>query len=430
MQLIKKISIFSILSFVPLIQDKIFAYPVIIGASDVSNLQGVNRNNLIAIAPDGQGSWKKIPLQIEEVEDEAAIVFRAPTKILPLRAEHPHPGTVDPFEGKLDTVHRLILEDDTFGVCTDKCQTELQQQAKMLCNNQNNVSIFPATRIDLNFLKKTAFVVNCKSKQQSDFKSTVAVDLEKRIFKATEFSYAYRSKKDILLDKITFQPDNIEVLGPSELQVYLKPKYLVNMHFEDKDLISRVTSVTQGSVGAGVEVAFSLKVLGFKVNSQICCDVSVFKDSLYFPVMLDLPFEGSSFQKGSGLFYGLNYGGDIDKDIKIYAPKLGETKQEDSTNPGSTLMIRTQGKVMAVAFRNAKKGISDSIAPSLAMPEDLKTLGFPKVKTKFGLFYDVTTLKKGFHNFNVWFYVGKESNADQLLEYGKYGIRFKTTPVR
>jgi hypothetical protein len=38
----------------------------------------------------------------------------------------------------------------------------------------------------------------------------------------------------------------------------------------------------------------------------------------------------------------------------------------------------------------------------------IKKIEVPDVKNKFGLFYNVTSLARGFHNLIVWFYVGSK----------------------
>lgn len=410
------------------------AYPVLITSDAVPWLMESSHSHLIAIAPQIAKEWRRIPLQIDEVEDGAAIVFRQPTKITPLRKDLAHPGESDPFEGILDSVHRLVIDDDDFETCDEKCLSSALSEAKKLCNMKDGESSnrLNLTKIDLKYKNKSAFIANCRNEIKNEFQSKVKVDLERQTFTSDTFTYKFRGKKNILLDRITLEPEDKEILGPSELQVYLKPKYFVNMRFDDKDLISRVTSYTAGPLSTGVEVSFALNVLSFKINPQICCDVSIYKDALYFPVMLDLPFEGSSFAKGSGLFYGLNYAGDVAKDIEFFAPKKNKdgAGSKVSTSSSSALLIKNNDKLISVGFRGRTQEDGANFAPSLAYPADLKKSGFPNVKSKFGLYYDVTKLKKGFHNFNVWFYVGTEKNAEQLAEYAKNGIVFTASQVR
>ncbi|MCA2961292.1 MAG: hypothetical protein IOD12_13655 [Silvanigrellales bacterium] len=409
------------------------AYPVLVDAKSVPNLLGADRAHLTAIAPKKEGGFQKLAVQVDEVEDGAAIVFRKPSTPLALRKEHAHPSDRDPFGGKLDEVHRVVLDDELFGTCDAACSNTAKAEARKACGVSETATV-GITRLDLDFLKTTAFLVDCRKKQKAAEKTPIKVDMKERTFTTNTYSYTYKDKKNILFENISLLPERKRLLTDGELLVYLKPKYVFNMQFAEKDLVSRITSISQGPLSTGVEVAFSLDVLSFKVNSQICCDVSLYKDSLYFPVMLDLPFEGSSFKKGSGLFYGLNIEGDVKKDVKFMAEKLSDYQfveaKPRADGGSSALLVQNGDKIVAVGFRSMKAATKDSKnAPLVAFKEDLKKIEFPEVRSNFGLFYDVTSLAKGFHHFNVWFYVGGKEQEAMLGEYAKNGITYKSTPV-
>jgi|GEM_PF-640447 len=408
------------------------AYPVLMEAKTLSILLGSPRSNLMAMAPGADGSFRRVPLQIDEVEDGAAIVFRKPTTSTALRKDHAHPSNKDPFEGRLDEVHRVVTDDELYGVCDDACNMRAKVEARKQCGVSPAAAV-TLVRVDLKFRKTSAFIVDCHKSQKADPKEAIKVDMKERTFSTKSYQYKYKDKKNILFESIDLLPEKKSVLRNGELLVYLKPKYVFNMQFGEKDLVSRITSVTQGPVSTGVEVAFSLDVLSFKVNSQICCDMSVYKDSFYFPVMIDLPFEGSSFKRGSGLYYGLDMDGDPTKDVKYLAEKLADYKFADVKAPkeggSSALLVQSGDKIVAVGFRSLKTDAGDKAAPLVAFPADLKKIEFPDVKSRFGLFYDVTSLAKGFHNFNVWFYVGSKDQEAMLGEYAKNGVRFDVTPI-
>jgi hypothetical protein len=113
------------------------------------------------------------------------------------------------------------------------------------------------------------------------------------------------------------------------------------------------------------------------------------------------------------------------------AQNLSDYKFSDtpalSGGGSSALLMKKGDKVIAVGFQKMRRrGSKNAAGPLLAKPADLKKIEFPASKTDIGLFYDVTTLTKGFHHFNVWFYVGNKSQEDLLGEYAKNGIEFTT----
>ena len=357
-------------SFAPRIAE---AYPVMLTGVDLKTLVGVQRNRMIAfkIKPDMTGV--KTPIQFDEIEDGSAIVFRKPSAILPIRKDHPHPSKNDPFRGTFEDVHRLSMDDQEFATCDAKCELKAPEIAKALCG-QSEQSRVELVRVDLKHLKTTAFVAGCNSQQNEPKALPVTVDFKNRTFSTPSYSYTFKDRRNILFESISVPSGGEKIFNNSELMVFLKPKYVFNLQFSEKDIVSRVTSVSQGPVSTGIEIAFALDVLSFKVNSQICCDMSMYKDSFYFPVMIDLPFEGSSFKKGSGLYYGLNAKIDLAKDLKSFAPNMSDYKFEDNPKPsdgGSSALLVSHGdKLIAVGFQSMKNtdpnAVKDTRSPLLA----------------------------------------------------------------
>jgi hypothetical protein len=410
-----------------------FAYPVMIQGTDLKSFVGMPRQKFIAFRIKDDLTGQKIPIQFDEIEDGSAIVFRKPDAVLPVRKVHPHPSKIDPFKGTFEDVHRLSIDDQEFAKCDAKCEQKAAEVAKSLCG-QTSSGTLDVAKVELSFLKTVAFVAVCPTNQPEGPQLPITVDFKNRTFTTPTYAYTFKDRKNVLFDNISIPPGGNKVFSNSELMVYLKPKYVFNLQFSEKDLVSRVTSVTQGPVSTGVEIAFALDVLSFKVNSQICCDMSLYKDSFYFPVMIDLPFEGSSFKKGSGLFYGLNSKIDPLKDLKSFAPPMSDYVFQDNPKPSeggtSAMLIKSGDKFIGVGFQSmSKKEALPGNAPLLARPADLKKIEFPATKSDFGLFYDITTLAKGFHHFNVWFYVGNKDQEEMLSEYAKNGIQFSVKQI-
>jgi hypothetical protein len=414
------------------------AYPVIVEGARLNAILGSTRSNIAVIAAnvDPSKPFQQLLHQFDEVEEAAALVLRNPQVELSIRKEHPHPSKRDPFKGRFEDVHRLTLDDNEFTQCTPNCLSRVGAEARRICGMNEGEGFPIVQRLDLKFRKTTAFVVACDSPVKEIKKlADIKIDMKARTFQNSLFSYKYKSKKSIFFEEVAMPPGGQALLQNSELQIFLKPKYLFNINFSEKDIVSRITSITQGNLSTGVEVAFAMDVLNFKVNSQICCDVSIYKDALYFPVMLDLPFDGNSFKPGSGLYYGFDYTGDFKKDAKVFAERLSDYKFGEKralprqAKGTSAVLMNNNGKLMGVGFRSAKTLPDFTAAPTIAFPEDLKKIDFAEVKSKVGLFYDITSLAKGFHHFNVWFYAGESSKEEIISEYVKNGIEFEVSQV-
>ena len=403
----------------------VYAFPVLVNGQDVTLLLNSQRSHLIAVAPPNESNkeWRRVPLQQDEIEDEALIVFRTPDRTMPIRNELPRPSKKDPTRGQLREFHRLTTDDLDYGTCDAQCESMAHAEIKKVCGYDSNASL-KAVKITLTYRKKSLYIANCRQEREELKKFVASVNLPKRTFTSDKFQYRFTGSKDILFEGISVG-DHHDLIGPSEMKVYLKPKFFLNLEFGNKDLVSQITSITEGTQSLGIETAFSLNILNMKVNTQICCDLSIYQDAFYFPVVLDLPFEGKSFSKGSGLFYGFGFKGNWRQDINISAPAVGQKGDSDQTS--SALLVKGEnGNRIAVGFRSISDENGVRFIPTLATKDDLNKMNFPKVDGSFGLFYDVTNLKKGFHAFHIWFYVGKAHEEEILLEYAKNGILFTT----
>lgn len=395
------------------------AYPVLVPAKEIPWMVGAKRANLIAIA-FSQGQWKRIPLQLEEIEEDIAIVFREPTESWPVRKKLHKPKTQDPFDGYFDVYHRAVIDDQDAGLCDSDCASGVRSAAQRLCTGESYRRYARTTRIDLDYTKATAFIVDCMSNQPEVFRTTSSIDAQNFIFKGDHFEFQYKNDKSVMIDQFRFGSDQDPVLTNTEMHVFLKPKFMFNMHFENKDVTAEISSLTYGPLSLAVEIATALNVFVFQINKQICCDINVFKDALYFPVMLDLPYSGDAFAKGSGLFYGFG----ITNDTHFEYFPATESDEKHSAQGRAAIALGQEGKLVTIGFGNLKSIKGKDLSPIEENRENLNRIGFPKVTNNHGIFYDATQLPDGFNHFNVWFFIGSEAERPKLLNYARHGISY------
>src|SRR5690606_14120273 len=102
-------------------------------SEDIPYLEGTLRKNLVAFSTSNGAIAKKIPLQIEEIEDGVALIFRAPNVVLPSRKDFEHPGTTDPFDGRVTKFHRFVLDENDFQICDAQCGSQVRSLAGQIC---------------------------------------------------------------------------------------------------------------------------------------------------------------------------------------------------------------------------------------------------------------------------------------------------------
>jgi hypothetical protein len=405
------------------------AYPVLIPAKDIPWMMGTKRAEILAFSKGSDGAWRAIPSQSEEIEDDVAIVFRKPTQSLPIRQQLRRPKERDPFEGYFEKYHRIILNDADFGTCDALCQSEARLQAERLCTKGNITPYSRLARIDLEFNKTTAFLVDCQSPQKPFPPSPTTVDQKTFELGGADFSFNYKRSSSVMLDrfKVGAPADRKDVLVGTEMKVFLKPRFMFNLEFANDDVHAEISSITHGPLSHGVEIATALNVMIFQFNKQICCDINIFADSIYFPVMLDMPYGGESFVDGSGLFYG--FGVTEGTNFEYFPAKPGDTKNGQHARSATAMTLSREDKIVTVGFGNLKAKDGSQLAPERKGKVQMAAKGFGKLRNQDGLFYDVTKLPEGFNYFTVWLYVGDTKDKEKLLEYARYSVRYNASRV-
>ncbi|MEY2989024.1 MAG: hypothetical protein RJB13_2545 [Pseudomonadota bacterium] len=391
------------------------AYPVFVEAKSFSRYFGLQRASLIAISSD-KDTKKRIPIQIDEVEDGAALVLRNPYSIRELRGSLAHPKKNDPFFGRLQSVHRIVLDDRDFGLCDQSCQDSIQSTAREICKSPTAQVLL---KVSLQRDQRSAFIVDCGIKPAENLiNSSISFDEKKSTISTPKYEYTYLSDKNIFFKNIKLSGNEDPILGQSEIKAFLKPKYLFNLKFQDDDLISQITSISRNSHSLSLEVAMALNLLAMKINNQICCDVSFYEDSLYFPVVLDLPFSGSSFADGSGVFFGFQRENGAQLKTEYITAKSPDTSD--------AIIIEQNGSILVIGMRNSNSKRKNGARPVIVSQKDMTKMDFLPVVSKNGIFYDIQNTEKGFHHFNVWIFLGAIQDKEKLVEYAQKGPQINT----
>jgi len=386
------------------------AYPVFVEADKFSRFFGQQRASLIAIAADKEIKTR-IPLHIDEVEDGAALVLRNPYAIRELRNLLAHPKKTDPFFGRLQSVHRMVLDDRHFKLCDQVCLGSISTTAKDICQSPTAQVLF---RVSLQRDQSSAFIVDCGfTPAAQQWKSEVNFDEKKRTISTQLYDYTYLSDKNIFFKTLRIKGNKSPVLEQSEVKAFLKPKFLFNLRFKDDDLISQITSISRTPHGLSLEVAMALNLLAMKINNQICCDVSFYEDSLYFPVVLDLPFSGSSFANGSGVFFGFQR--ESKDSLKT------EYIAAESADLSDAIIIEQKESLLVIGMRNSNSKRKNGAKPKIVSQKDMSSIDFLPVESKNGIFYDIKNTEKGFQHFNVWIFLGSIKDKEKLIEYAQKG---------
>lgn len=397
------------------------AHPVLVKIKSAPDLRGLMRSSLLAFSSDGT-HVTRIPFQVDELEDDSLLVMRKVTKELPVREKLRHPKDRDPFRDMLTEYHRITFNDSDFQKCDELCSKKIHEQAKKLCASSYSPAIF---RIDLTQTKNSAFLASCPSLVDNAFPNAVDLNLDNRTFESPKFSLKYSKSNPIVMDEFTFNRGK-KLIGSSTLEVMVKPRLFLPLHFTEDDLHSEMTAYNQNGVCTESELAMKLKTLGITTSFEICCDMTVYNDSFYFPIVLDLPFKGTSTREGSGIYFGFNFLGDLNKDVVSNLPNY----PAKAKNSDKVLILKNGKNALVMGLRQPQETKGDSIAMSLISPKLAKKIGFNTKDSNTGVFFDITKIKtSGVHRLEMWFYSGPAEDLEKLKEYAQSGIQYRVSSV-
>ena len=408
------------------------AYPVVLSLRDHTQLTGISRNELLAITPDGKGGFARVPVQVDELEDDRLLVLRKPTQTLPVREKLRGPEPIDPFQGRLSKFHRLVLDESHFGGCDEKCEKTVFAQAAQSCSRKELARENAVFKIELEVKKTVAYLIDCKKKVEEIQKSPLELNLQKHALTSENYDLIYGKESPLLLEKLTLKDAGL-ILSKSAFEVKINPKYFFSVTFDERNLQPEITSVYSGPVGTSAELALGLRTLGFRTSFQICCDLTAYNDAFYLPIVIDLPFAGTALKNVSGVVYGFKFAGDPRKDVESallpFSQITGNSNGGTAAGgtPGNTLLLKSGSSLVAVGIRPK---LGDAPTTALLTHDDFKTIGFKSEDTNLGVFVDLTKMKSsGMHHFDIWFYAGKNEDRALLQEYAARGIRYRLTSV-
>lgn len=400
------------------------AFPVLIPGTELPGFIGHKQDTLVAFAVSSDKSWKRVPFQVDELEEGGFLVVRNPTRALPERKDFEHARDKDPFEGAISEVHRVIFDDADFEKCDEKCASGAIAAAQNFCGLQQKQPQPYMVRIDLSYRKTTLFFASCNGRIPAGNKPSnagPAVDFSMRTLKGEEFNLTYSPKSPVLVEKLTVGGGDLDVFSGS-LAVSLKPGSLLSLKYTEDDLPSVITSYDSKALATALELASSKRILGVRVSSQVCCDMSVYKDAFYFPVIIEPPFNVSSLRKGSEIRYGFRHKEKGALKIQTDMPLEGSSEKKIPRGTGY-VVLDEENAVLGLGIRSRSENKAGIYVTGLRVD------GKP-VSDQLGFLIDLAAqeFKKPIH-YEVWFYMGNRNQKDIVKEYSQNGIRYQILNV-
>jgi hypothetical protein len=351
-------------------------------------------------------------------ESDAALL-RAQDGVLPARSrENSYPSRNDD----------LILPRAAFAECNAVCVHKIEHWRVAHCTSQN--FFFKVTQAN-----QSSFFHNCvqKDKPKTDLHSLenfegsprVRFRLDSRVVWSQTQQYTYNAQNSMLVDRYSLfsksgSPETY--ITGSEMHLYAKPKFFFPLHFTEKDIQSEVVAYDQGPWATLAKLSFFLEVLFFRIRLKLTSSLAFLQDSIEIPLVLTAPISGTSFRSGSGFFYGFKSQTIEPEDVETDLSWLNSTAR--SPSPRAEFADQQAQDASGYAFlAQAKTCVRVTFEgkgprPRLATSESLRAFGFPKVESKWGVFFDLTEFTKGEHRYTVLFEAGQSTERCVDLRKG------------
>jgi hypothetical protein len=376
------------------------AFPVLFKATETPLLVGVPTSNIVALTPVNNGkTWNRIPIQFDEIEDNAFLILRRPDKIFPIREKVNHPPATDPFHGSVSQYHRIVLNDAHFASCDESCVAQANIGIKKICESNNFTPI--VYKVTATRRGTSAFVSFCNSELKPLPKPDIQFADKSLEVKTPQYSAQLSNASPFLINWINIGNQS-PVIQNTDLRAKLKTRMLFKLNIDSSDLGGKLASVTNNPLATSLEIATIGKVMGIKLVEQVCCDISFFDDAFYFPVLISIPGAIGKLRDGSEVSYAFQ--------------SLSQAPLTPTEGSSPVLTFEQDKKFIAVAFRPTNK--SNAYKSQILNAKELQEREFKRQNSGISIGLGGAESEQ---RFEAWFYIG--DNLELLKDYATHGVR-------
>ena len=299
--------------------------------------------------------------------------------------------------------HRIVLNDQDFQNCDAKCLSLASSGAKKICDASGGV--FDLFNVTTAFTQKSAFLTFCVAPQKKQPAAHLVFSADSEVLDSKLYSVKLSKGSPFLLDWLKLAGSGSQIIENSELRAKLKTKAFITINVDRSDLRGTLASVSQLPVATSLEIATTEKIMGFSTVSQVCCDISFFEDSFYFPIFVGIPKTIGRLRDGSDVSFAFN------TKAKLVKPS--------GSRGAAVVVLEQNGKYVAVGIRPTVAASKKSDGVIL----DKEALEERKLSDKnAGISFDLSG-SEGEQKFEAWFYAG--TNLPLLQEYAAQGVRYQ-----
>jgi hypothetical protein len=361
--------------------------------------------------PGRSPGWEVIPFQVDPVDDNGFLMFFKDRSFIN-----------QPIQ-KNDV---MIFNVDRFGKKADLRKTPLP------CKSNNSFQLYDLAG------KKYAYIAMCdETQQESQFVSQVRYNEKDDFLESDSYRYKFNDSNYMLFKEVSYLSDEkklVPIAWDSDMMIRADVKRFFTMHFDSKDIVSKLEESRLGPVANLARVSFFLKILIFKIRMSLNTDVGFFRDSGHIPMMINIPVESSKYlNPKSGILYSWQPSAQ-----SVYQSAPGELPGIDVKKVGEGFkklgeygltfcrgaeckfkyQIDVDGRILSMDLGIKKDLVARGFFPMYV--HDIATFSkemgwgetYDKAKGRSGLYFEVSGLPKGGHPWDFWMRLGARTNKN------------------
>ncbi len=350
--------------------------------------------------PKSSVQWTPVPLQVDPIDQQGHIDF----------------ATKNYMSSSLAPTDLIMFRTETFG---DKIDLK---NHKIPCLHADVFEMkVPGTN-------RFAYLTNCHDKDLlKNGPQTVLFNKQKSSLETRHYLYEFNNENFMQFDNIYLRRANKtleRVANNSKLVITSDVKNFFTLHFDSKQIESRLEDSRLGPIANLARLTFFLRILFFKLDMSLSTDVAFFEDSGHIPMMINLPVDSYRYlNPKSGILYTWVLPNEINRNtIKTRMPPLDVGKiglgwknlsQTGMAYCRSSLCQYSFGLETAEKSLTMKMEIKRSLVERGFFPQYVGDVGQFKEsmdwdidlepgERRLGMYFEFSGLPKGGHPWNFW----------------------------
>jgi hypothetical protein len=380
-------------------------------------LSRIRRDRIALYTYDGK--WKPIPLQVDPLDRDGALVF---------------PKDKAWIQEPLEPMDRLSFNIDQF-------QNRYDQDAQ----SKSRVDLPCGTRelVELAYRGRYAYLMTCEQDPIARQVRPVTHEEGRRSVHSEDYAYVYTKSNHLVFEGIKVASADGKTMVPvakdSDLLIVGDVKRFFTLYFDSSDIDAEIKYKRQGPMGLMGGMEFFLRILAFKIDLQLLPEVNFFEDSMFMPMMMTLPVDARTYlRRGSGIYYSWASEGDVEwlwgesrldeLNLELLDPhstlplSMPSSRHCDSRYCLYTIVAKAKGRPFVMNFKINRKAADLGFFPQLIrdVPAAEKKIGhklgrFPG-QGRIAIYFETARLPKGTHTWDFWIYF-PDRNADDKCTF-------------